>query len=574
MRLTFLFIKKLIKIGLLPIGLFYASVGYTQDDFEFDADSLLVGDEATKSTFKLSDYIFGEYGVVELGASGYQRSSTIYSLGVKVPWDWGRAFVSYGGSSYELSIQQVKREGVTLPPLFPNRRAFTTVVDYQDVREASLEIDIGKYAKLTTGKVRNSWGVFEAYTPSMLILPQTRTVTSILPSKVDLMQAQEQVSLSIFPRRGLEIQIYQFGDIEGDPIEEETRKLLFITGPAKEDSDAIVGTGTIENPEFPAGAIGGIGGVQTRKAGSTVTGETGSYDATSQAFRLLAYPSWGKFGFTYFKGRDGSKSLLHTSIGFDPVREAVRNVASDSRDQDYIFYPEATMTSFEVEIPISTKWTFRFETAITDTVRGLGQDGKIYLQSAGFADTRYIPADETPATPTAAVNGFLDGVINNAGRGNLKGTILYKAQQTSTATGFIYKGAKWTSGVAMFQLTKPTPATNLDKQVVESYQVLYNQANQNTYFIDTGDRETLVLPLLGTTRTFGEEGQHRVGALSGLVGATFGAGLFYSYAFSEDLSLSFFSGPTDIEESASEFYVNEDEDSGKVVFQMSVGLRF
>ena len=204
--------KLLFLLSLLFLPLL-AGLSYAQDD-----DLLVELDEGSRLAIR--DYIVGEFAIINASNAGVERRSVIYNVGVEIPWDWGKFFATYGGVDYNLTIQQKKRAFFADDPSvrdLPEKREIKITADDTDLREALLQVKLGNHATLYAGRIRNSWGLFEVFTPSLIVLPLTANVTSLLPNKIDFVQGQDQVQLSIFPTGNFEVQFIAMDQIRSDP---------------------------------------------------------------------------------------------------------------------------------------------------------------------------------------------------------------------------------------------------------------------------------------------------------------------------------------------------------------------
>ena len=404
-------------------------------------------------------------------------------------------FATYGGVDYNLTIQQKKR--VFAPANLPEKREIKISADDTDLREALLQLKLGNHATLYAGRIRNSWGLFEVFTPSLIVLPLTANVTSLLPNKIDFVQGQDQVQLSIFPTGNLEIQLIAMDQIRSDAALEASFQRWINLG-----LDPVFNrTEEEQNVKF-------------RKLGKKIAGE-GDYDTTRQAMRLLYFAGWGKLGFTYFKGASGTEPLLHTNIGYlgrtdigtglpDADNPEMRNIPFDEVDRNYLFYPEASMISFEIEVPTSPKWTWRFENATIDSVSGLGFLGSINLRTA--PGTRFNDADKNEFLN--AIGAGIEGSAKNVKRDPLlQGTALYKSTRQITGLGFVYTGAVWNFNLTLLNIGETKARGAQAERIVKAYNILEKQSDST----DNNDT-SFTLPLFTVLRTRGDENQHKYGA--------------------------------------------------------------
>ena len=558
-----------VSLSLLFLPLL-AGLSYAQDD-----DLLVELDQG--STLSFQDYLIGEFGIINANNAGVERRSVIYNVGIEVPWDWGKFFATYGGVDYNLTIQQKKR--AFAPANLPERREIKISADDTDLREALLQLKLGNHATLYAGRIRNSWGLFEVFTPSLIVLPLTANVTSLLPNKIDFVHGQDQVQLSIFPTGNLEVQLIAMDKIRSDAALEASFQRWINLG---------------LDPEF--NRTEEEQNVKFRKLGKKIEGEEGDYDTTRKAMRLLYFANWGKLGLTYFKGASGTEPLLHTHVGRAPrsnpdtgfvdtddggmpiasINEwEIRNThfvnTNDGtiiKERSYLFYPEASMVSFELEVPTSPKWTWRFEHATIDSTAGLGFLGSVNLRPR--SETGFEQADYREFLN--AIGAGIEGSAENAKRDSiLQGTALYKSTRQITGLGFVYTGKVWNFNLTLLNVGEEKADGAQAERIVNAYNVLKEKSTSS----DDEDLESFVFPLFTVLRTRGDENQHKYGMGLGALGTGFGIGGFYSYNFTEDLNVSFSGGFLDIlgnTGGSTSNYENDDEDAP--VLQVGLGWRF
>ena len=518
--------------------------------FSFDEDSLLVDDADTKSGFDLSDYFIGEVGYNNAQNASAERIGAIVNLGVDAPFNNGRFYLNYGATQSTLTLNQKLDEIVAQDPHvnLPDTRTIIIENKQTVLKEGFVQHSISSFGTISVGRLRNAWGQFELYSPSAAMLPVNTTITTLLPSKLDFIYAQDQLRLSLFPTPKIELQLYAMSDLRTDPVLDASFSRWL--GPVDIANDNFV------NNDFNADNVSEI---LFNNQGSEL-----DQDTTQSAFRLLFYPNWGTLGVTYHKGINGSEPILRApvervkSVVIDanaPIRAhspaIISNEFKDKR-QSFFYYPEGTLFGLEVAIPVGA-WIWRYEYAKIDSIQGLGFNGTISISKNG----EFTQGD-----------AFIDAINSETRSGLLQGTSLYHATIDVQAIGFLYEKGAWYSSVMILSRTLPAPKNASDKEIVRLYETLEAEAN-----INDGDPIT-TLPLISLFRSAGDNKQHRYGLNLGAVGGSGGIALIYRYNITESLNVAVSAGQVDLSNGQNNDRYYKLEDDGGITSQFSLGWRF
>ncbi len=527
----------LLVVALLPVPTM------AQDFSDFDGGGdLLVTDGDTSGGSSFTDYIVGEFGVVRATNGAINRAATIYNIGVNVPFAFGKFYATYGGVESEISTTQTLRDGVAKSDDLPSERNITTKTSVTELRDAFIQFDIGSYITLSAGRLRNSWGQFELFSPALALQPVNTNSTSLFPNKLDTIQPQDQVKLSIFPTSRIELSLYSMSSFRRDVTAEENARNLI--SPYNDDySNKQRITLDFQEPDNPE----------------------------QSAARLAFYPNWGVMAFTHHKGYNASVPLLRTPVKFnnainndDELGDGdvfgyvdkvgyVETVYKDDTES-YLYYPEGSLNAFEISVPIG-KWTFRYEVAEIESISGLdGSNG--YLSVYAYDVLTKASVDEFIAASNAPTRDE-----------QLRGTTLFESTSTTTAAGFQYKGSEWTFDVSVLTIDEPEPLTEDGKRLVAAYEALEEQQARET----GGSLGNF--PLVNGFRKRGDEGQHTYGFSMAVLESGAGALGIYSYNFTDDLSIGIAGGYVEINSSASNDDVYETTFQGAGI-QVSTGWRF
>ena len=518
-----------------------------EQDFSFDEESLLVDEEDTKSDFDLRDYFIGEVGYNNAQNISAERIGAIINLGVDVPLQKGRLYLNYGATQSTLTLKQrldeivVQDSNLSLPT--------TRTIEIENrqflLKEGFVQHSISSFGTISVGRLRNAWGQFELYSPSAAMLPVNTTITSLIPSKLDFIYAQDQLKLSIFPTPKMELQFYAMSDLRTDPVLDTSFSRWL--GPVDNDDDNFV------NGDFNAS---NVSDVLFNNQGSELNQNT-----TQSALRLLFYPNWGTLGITYHQGINGSEPILRAPVGrvlseaIDPnapmIARSPEIISSEFKDkrQSFFYYPEGTLFGLEVAIPIGA-WTWRYEYAKIDSIQGLGFNGTISLaKNGGFSQS----------------DAFIDAI--GARSGLLKGTSLYHATIDVQAIGFLYEQSAWYGSVMILSRTLPEPKNASDKEIVRLYESLEQESGIT-------DDPITTLPLISLFRSAGDNKQHRYGINLGAVGGSGGIAIIYRYNITESLNVAFSAGQVDLSNGQNNDRYYKLKDDGGTTTQFSLGWRF
>ncbi|MCH9853876.1 MAG: hypothetical protein K0U45_10300 [Alphaproteobacteria bacterium] len=516
-----------------------------EQDFSFDEESLLVDEEDTKSDFDLRDYFIGEVGYNNAQNISAERIGAIINLGVDVPLQKGRLYLNYGATQSTLTLKQrldeivVQDSNLSLPT--------TRTIEIENrqflLKEGFVQHSISSFGTISVGRLRNAWGQFELYSPSAAMLPVNTTITTLIPSKLDFIYAQDQLKLSLFPNPKMEVQLYAMNDLRTDPVVDTSFSRWL--GPVDINDDDFV------NGDFNASNVEDI---LLNNQGSEL-----NQDTTQSALRLLFYPDWGTLGITYHQGINGSEPILRAPVGrvqgnINPINqqrpEIISSEFKDAR-QSFFYYPEGTLFGLEVSVPVGA-WTWRYEYAKIDSIQGLGFNGTINLSKNG------------EFTQGEAFENAI-----NARSGLLQGTSLYHATSDIQALGFLYEQGAWYGSVMLLSRTLPKPKNASDKEIVRLYESLEAETGITTDPITT-------LPLVSLFRSSGDEKQHRYGLNLGAVGGSGGIALIYRYNITESLNVALSIGQVDLSngQSNDRYYKLEGDGNGSTTTQFSLGWRF
>ncbi len=529
-------------LGLMAVLFINISDVQAQDFADFEGgDDLLISADEVSSGSSFTDYLIGEFGVARATAGAIERESTIYNIGVNVPFGFGKFYATYGGVESTITTTQTLAANKFNQDELPEERVIKTKTSETDLRDAFVQFNVGPYVTVSAGRLRNAWGQFELFSPALLLQPVNPNSTSLFPNKLDSIQPQDQVAVSIFPTSRIELSLYSMSSLRRDTSSEQNARNLI--SPYR-DNYADKGRATLNFEEIT--------------------------DPKQSATRLAYYPDWGVMAFTNHKGYDASIPLLRTPVVFNSLFDNSDTFGADdfgyldtlgyietvykNDSESYFYYPEGELTAFEISVPTG-KWTWRLEVAEIESVKGLdGSNG--YMSLYAF-----------DVFTAASVTEFLDASYAPTRNEKIRGTTLYESKTTTTAAGFQYSGAEWSFDVSILIFGEAEPLTADGARLVAAYKALEAQEQDETGG-SFGD-----FPLVNGFRKAGDEDQHTFGFTFGALAAGAGAAGIYSYNLTEDFSIGVSVGyvQTDTTASSGDTYETDNQGAG---IQVSTAWRF
>ena len=385
-----------------------------------------------------------------------------------------------------------------------------------DLRESFFEVNLGNHVELSVGKIRNAWGVSELFSPPVAVLPSRDDFTALVPSKVDFLEAQNQMRLTIFPTDKIEIELIAFGQVKNN----KSTEINFQETLTLSDSGAFVDD-DVEGNDFIERKLRYNRSEQVSK------------NRNPKSARVIFYPRWGQYGFTYYKGLSSFSPLLRSEIMGSEI--LVSNTFTND-EESYLYYPDAEMLAFEFQADRGN-FTYRIEHAQIDTTLGVNFNGNIFL----------FPKEQDKTFTQSKVDEFLNAIGSTNAKNSapatrknqlLAGTGLYEGQLDLTALGLIHKGKKWTKNFALIRFDRK--AKNAEgRRILKAYDALKKESSEFDFDFE-------YLPLFLITTKSGDRDQHQHGYALGVIGIGFGLGGFYNYNINDHLSFGMGLGYMDI----------------------------
>jgi len=350
-----------------------------------------------------------------------------------------------------------------------DERTITVEEEVFDVRDAFIQFDLPGGFEFAFGRRRIAWGQFDLFSPINLALPITPQSAEPVIDKISSLVAQDQVGLAWFPGERIEIQAYHFFSTRLDPLVKQV----------------------IENREEerfynPSGEFG------TRRVE-----ENDVTDHEQSGARIVFYPGWGIFGFTYLTGRDSlsfGEDLATLQDSFEVGSDTIYNV------RNHTDLPEATSYGFELAIP-SGNWVWKLE----------------YLLQESFTDFSGVYSTRIPTTflDTDPVAKFYKAVAN-AARGADKNKLFIPIDRTLIAFGADAETANWRFNLSLLALDETYDAD--DEKLLDMQDQAFGEV----------ERGTLFAPTFNIARYMGGNKEKELGFLAGFLGTYFGGSLYYT----------------------------------------------
>ena len=535
----------------------------------------------------------------------------------------------FSGANYDFAITQTAKQenydkiesfndiGIIVTANAPRRasRLYETSKQVHDIDQSLLEIKAGNHFKFVAGRIKNDWGVFNNDNPSLSLFPRRQVAAhEFLSNDRDAILAQDQIQFH-FTTGIFTFQYYKFAPARTDEdFEQEQREKLVLGTYSTQIKETETTTGDfgreVVTPIAPV--LGDLRDIKFRAENSKAPRFSAGiphddpeppndlkydspYTTDAQAFRIALKPFWGQFAFTHHQGRDMSRPLLFSSFrnlldistdtdtNFETVTDldfVFTNIPAFSpaihdnpnlgqsvlKDANYIFYPETIMDSFEIEVPFGKKILWRFASARFETIEGLGDNGRMFLNVDDLALTSESISLRIPP--------IFDRISNPNRDDEVRGSILYLAVKRTTAMGIDYRGERYQGELNFIHSSAPAPINETEAEIIRLIQYFEQRVDENTYRIRSNfDSQTFITGKF--TRKFGAEKQHEGGIVFDHILGRKGQGGFYTHNFKNNIALSLFAGTVTLEDiGTGEAYVNGETDKDTAILQTNIAWKF
>ncbi len=386
-------------------------------------------------------------------------------------WEWIK--FNYEGVAEAIYIfftQENSNTGATREVIFEQNQYRT--------EELFVRFDLSNYASLSLGVQKVIWGQFEPFSPTNIVFPFNLSITDIEFNKFKGTLPQDAARLAIYPTDKILLEAYAFLEPKFDAVLEQRF------------NDA----GTYSRPINFNGSE-----FNTSQEPVRVRLPEGS-EKIMHGYRALFYEDWGTFGFSYFKGWDGSRRFERFTI--DSVSDGGETSFFSSQEIGLRPYE---MYGFELAIPWDN-WTFLFEVAKIRTESSLDFRGEAENESD-------LSAEEL---------SFLQAVQNNN-----DSRLYISLDWYISAFGLEADFDWWKVKFLLFYLYNDYESD--DQALVDLQEAAYPEE---------GNLDWPVFPGLLMNFFVNDEKTARIGFAAGVIGNGAGGVLYYSQEFWESFNLT------------------------------------
>jgi hypothetical protein len=476
---------------------FAANEKKIEHSFEIDdLDSVKISESTEDSGANASKWrevwdrnITGSIAATYVAADQGARNTTYGNLRYETDQEYGsglfslKKFAVEGDiTSYEIEFEQKIRQGISTEEKAGKTEKVTTSFKktITELKEAYVDLGITSYATLSGGRKKIVWGQFEPYSPVDFVMPMNFSRQSVAFSKSSNRVPQDVVSLAVYPTSYIELEGYYFPGLFYDDVIEE-----------------MVDKGSSYNEAYADGS-----NIKYRRAQTNYNLPTGS-DKPQTAARLMFYPSWATFGFTYYNGWDTNFPMSFSEMTLVKA-EAGSNKSFYELQKPGLRAQE--MVGFEFSKPLGD-WTLKAEYASVRTQVDLKTD----IAHASF--------DLTGHTLSAEKQAYRDWVKN------INGNKLYvPVQEDFFALGFDWKGDRWNTTLVAFVLKE-----NYDSKFQEGFDLAEKAYPEED---DFGE----VFPLISVSRKMWDAKEDSIGFGAGILGPGVGFSTYYKGEIGESFT--------------------------------------
>ncbi len=381
--------------------------------------------------------------------------------------------------------------------------------------DAYLAWDVNNYFTVSGGLKRITWGQFEPFSPVNFAFPLNVSATGVTFSKLQSAIPQEFVGLEVFPTSWIALETYFMPSVRVDDLMED-----FLNEPG----DDITVTGD------DAGAT--VSSLTTTRSDYF---HNKSWDDESQfGARIMFYPDWGSFGFSYFDGYQSSFGEQRFSQIGTALDSGTGNAYTFSQNGsgsfdgvlagDNFFFnksamglAEQKMMGFELSVPVD-KVTWKFEFARFES--------EYSLEDYNASDMTFFLNGRTPSGfggDSQAASDFYTFIRDENG-----GKFYFPYNYNVAALGFDADLDRWLINFTLYML---------NEEFDDKFQKAID--NQNAAYPNLADdnNDFEVFPMLNIARYLDYSKTGMVGVAGGIIGNGMGFALYYNQEFWESFTL-------------------------------------
>ena len=437
--------------------------------------------EKQKSKSSFAKKISGSIATSQAQTSSGPRSTSNFRL--RYQEQFGNLKIVLEGNTLSSNIeidQELRPEAASSDDSLVIERTIEYAFDETELQEAYVSYNIKNIFNLSYGRKKIVWGQFEPFSPIDFVLPTYYSRNTVEFSKLENRVPLENVNLTVNLTPKVAFDAYYFNNPAYDDIVETL----------------------IDRPREFFGANGTSADLET----TNVTERRGS-EAEQYAYRLMFYPSFATFGFTYFKGFDANFIYDFNNIESSSVAN-VDNFANPNPG-----FADQESFGFEFAKKIN-RTTWKLELSRSRSLRELDYSAFDLGNLGSISDFNSANYDGAKADYYSA--------INNGNDGNL----FYVENLDVIAFGFDRVGVRWDVNMALYNVN-----FSARDEIGERLLQLEEQA-----FNNEDDDIPVVIPGVNFTRYFSDAKKGAIGLAGGALGKGVGVGLYFKGQIQESFN--------------------------------------
>ncbi len=383
--------------------------------------------------------------------------------------------------------------------------------------DAYVAWDVNNYFTLSGGLKRITWGQFEPFSPVNFAFPMNVSSTGITFSKLKSAIPQEFVGLEVFPTSWISLESYYMPSVRVDDL---------MKGLINDPGDNFV----VADENFDE-----VNQVETLDTARSDYFHNQNWESEDQfGARVMFYPDWGSFGFSYFDGYQASfgetrfseiGTALDARTGdvFAFSQDGVGGFSGIEQGDNFFFnksaqgLAEQKMIGFEMSVPVN-KFTWKFEFARFES--------QYSLEDYSTSDMNHFLNGKTPvgfSGNAEAASEFFNFVKDdNAGK------FYIPYHYNIAALGFDADLERWLINFTLYAI---------NEEFDSKYQQLLNNQKEAYPHLNNDDSSGEVFPMLNIARYLDYSKTGMVGVAGGIIGNGMGFALYYNQEFKEAFTL-------------------------------------
>ncbi len=478
------------------IFLLFSCPAMAQNDFDLvELNDVLLIDKAKKQEKtkkkllgrKISGDISSSYNITDIGKRSSSSVLIRFQSKLKPYLDLvieGNYLTSHIEIEQELKPDRRQKN-------LPKEKTVKFNFDKIEFQETYLKYNFKNIFNLSYGKKKIIWGQFEPFSPVDFALPIyfSRNFTNYSKRNNRVPVTHTNFTWNI--KKNITFDAYHFrefvfDDVLGDNFFNNKKEYYVLEYLFDENGD--VERDFLGNPLF---------NFVKKEKSSTLPGDKDQY-----GFRLMFYPKWASFGFTYFNGWN-----TNTPNNFRKLTKLNDEFNNNSyAAEPFPSLPKQEMFGVEFAKKIG-KFTLKTEYSIISNVNNYT-----------FSSIDTLRLDQS----SQRIQDYYNAILTQ-NNGNL-----YKQQKIGfIAFGFDYVGKLWDSNLIVFRVD-PLSQENANIKTLEAraYDISGSEDNSKKFF-----------PTFHLVRHFNDAKKSGLGAIVGLLGSATGAAFYYKTEIKESFSI-------------------------------------